>query len=122
MAEGCKTSVNQLRLLSSVRAAVAFTCDDLQRVVSQDSIPQQKQLVGGQVAREGPHHPLKGDSQSEDKKQQAVESSDKEREQRGIRTRKHKIPRLGLIVVIVREQIVIPIFDHMMAVPFHETE
>lgn len=76
MVEGCKTSVNQLLILSNVRPAVVCTCDDLQRVVSQDSIPQQKQLVSGQVARKGPHHPLKGDSQSEGKKQQAVQSRD----------------------------------------------
>lgn len=76
MTEGCKTSVNELPILSNVGAVVAFTCDDLQRVVPQDSIPQQKQLVGGQVARKGPHHPLEGDSQSAGKKQQATELSD----------------------------------------------
>lgn len=66
MAEGCKTSGNPLP--SNGGVAVSFTCDDLQRVVSKDSIPQQQQLVSGQVARKGPHHPLEGDPQSEGKR------------------------------------------------------
>ena len=32
------------------RCIVGLTCHDLQRIVGEDTVPQQQQLVGGQVA------------------------------------------------------------------------
>lgn len=40
------------------------TCHDLQRVISQDPVPQQEELIGGEVAGIRSHHPLKGNAQS----------------------------------------------------------
>lgn len=48
-------------------SATTLTCNYLQWIISQDSVPQKKQLVCRQIARKGPHHPLKGDTQPGDK-------------------------------------------------------
>lgn len=42
------------------------TCNYLQRIISQDSVPEKKQLISRQVARKSPHHPLKGNTQPGD--------------------------------------------------------
>lgn len=42
--------------------SVNLTRDYLQRVVSQDAVPEEKQLVGRQVARKASYHPFKGDA------------------------------------------------------------
>lgn len=55
--------------MSSLREMNARTptCNYFQRVVSQDPIPEEKQLVRGEIAGEGPHHPLEGYTQPEDR-------------------------------------------------------
>lgn len=42
---------------------MAGTGDYLQGVVSQNSVPENQQLVSGQIPREGPHDPLKCNAQ-----------------------------------------------------------
>lgn len=50
----------------TAESAGTLTGNNFQGVESQDSVPEKKQLVSGQIAREGSHHPLECNAQPGD--------------------------------------------------------